>query len=273
MPTEETTGDCRCREDALAGHSMQRFLDACVERAHGVRVLDRLYHPYHIATDVGMLAILVFSAWFSVGRPGLNFVGFVVAFAATQAIYMLCRHIRHRLTGAATRSFLQDSVLIVLPSFAAASVLVGNDLSDSLDLAALGLAMGLACIRVGCFLGGCCYGRPASWGVLYTPQHLVTLQGCRSFSSGPPPVGRVLPIQLFEAAISILLFSALLAWQTQAPATRGYLLPAYLLGYAVWRFSGDFWRAGSVRPRRAGLSEAQWCSAAVAIFCACVLAL
>lgn len=43
-------------------------------------------------------------------------------------------------------------------------------LSMILDLAAPYLALGQAIGRIGCFLNGCCYGRPVAWGI-YFPVH------------------------------------------------------------------------------------------------------
>jgi prolipoprotein diacylglyceryltransferase len=239
------------------------LLDACVRHAHHVRVFGRTYHPYHMATDVGTGAVLLFSAWFAATQPGLAFLGFLVAFAAMQVTYVLARLVRQRISAIAARSFLQDTVLIVLPSFIIASKLVGNDLRASLDLAGLDLALGLSFIRIGCFLGGCCYGRPARWGTLYPPELLRDVRGCRNYTSGPVPRGRVIPIQLFESAFNAFLFAALLVWRLQSPSSHGRILQAYLLAYAAWRFGSDFWRPVSVRPRWAGLSQAQCYSIAV----------
>jgi phosphatidylglycerol---prolipoprotein diacylglyceryl transferase len=249
------------------------LLDTCVRRAHAVRLFGLTYHPYHISTDVGIGAILLFSAWFAATQTGLTLLGFIVAFAAMQGSYVLARLIRWRISGNTGRSFLQDTVLIVLPSFVAASLLAGNDLAPSLDLAGLDLALGLSFIRIGCFFGGCCYGRPARWGVLYLPEHLKDVRGCRSFNCGPVPHGRVIPIQLFESAVNAAMFAALLIWRTHSPSSHGHVLQAYLIGYAVWRFGSDFWRAVSVRPHWAGLSEAQWYAMAVCALMVVVLVL
>ena len=79
-------------------------------------------------------------------------------------------------------------------------------------------------------------------------------------------------MQLFEAGINALLFSALLVWALVGPTgTEGRALPAYLVGYGVWRFASDFWRDVSARPRRAGLSEAQWMAMIVVALSAAVL--
>lgn len=228
-------------------------LDACVRAAHR----RAAYHPYLVATDVGVAAIIAFSAWFAARTADLAFDRFVFAFAIMQGGYLGVRALRRRF-GTASRSFLQDALLFVLPMYLGASALLGNGIVSSLDLAGLELPLGLAFIRVGCFLGGCCYGVPARWGVLYGDDVLVAARGCRTFTPGDKPPGRVVPMQLFEAAFNVAMFAALVTW-----APRGRALVLYLLGYGVWRFVSDFWRRASARPRRAGLSEAQWVSLAV----------
>jgi prolipoprotein diacylglyceryltransferase len=47
----------------------------------------------------------------------------------------------------------------------------------------------------------------------------------------------------------------------------GKILPMYLAGYCAFRFIADFWRRSSVRPRIAGLSEAQVVSCGVLLAC------
>jgi phosphatidylglycerol:prolipoprotein diacylglycerol transferase len=226
-------------------------LDRCVHGAHR----RALYHPYLVATDAGILAMIAFSAWYAARTSDLSFARFALAFGLMQAGYLAIRAARRRFFGIASRSFLQDSVLFILPLYATASALLGNGVRSSLDLAGLDLPLGLAFIRVGCFLGGCCYGVPARWGVRYTRDVLRDARGCRRFTPGDEPSERVLPMQLFEAAFNAVAFVALVVW-----APRGLVLPLYLAGYGVWRFVSDFWRVSSARPRRAGLSEAQWAS-------------
>jgi len=65
------------------------------------------------------------------------------------------------------------------------------------------LALGTMFGRVGCFLNGCCYGRPTRlpWGVVFPPDSFAGLE------FGPVPVH---PSQLYFAAAGLVLF--LLAW-------------------------------------------------------------
>ena len=108
-----------------------------------------------------------------------------------------------------------------------------------LDLCATALPLGHAFGRVGCFLNGCCYGRPTSCflGVTYPAgssvwadhvhQGLVT----RGAAGSLP----VFPSQLIEAAANLLLFAALFHLMRRRPA-RGFVSGVYLVSYAVIRF-------------------------------------
>lgn len=250
--------------------SDSRILDRAVERAHALRHLGPAYHPYHLATNLGIVALLVFSVSYAARRPGMSVAGFFGAFASMQVTYAVARVVKRRVFGIAARSFLQDAVLFVLPSFAAASVLFGNDLRASLDLAGLDLALGVTFIRLGCFFGGCCYGRVASWGVAYRPEHLVATPGCRSFTPGPLPPGRVIPMQLIESAFHAT-STIVLTCLSERGIFRGRLLAVYLLAYGTFRLIADRFRDVSARPRRAGLSEAQWVAMGVMGISALVL--
>lgn len=101
--------------------------------------------------------------------------------------------------------------------------------------------------RVGCLLAGCCYGVPASWGVLMDP------------ASGAPTDTPLLPVQLLEAAgtLAICLLLLYIGRRAQPP---GRLLGTYLLCYGVLRFALEFWRGDAIRGFFLGLSVGQWCS-------------
>ena len=64
------------------------------------------------------------------------------------------------------------------------------------------LALGQAIGRIGCFLGGCCYGVPCAWGVAY-PEGSLPYSVC-----GNAPL---FPVQLVEAGSLFLLFGVCLA--------------------------------------------------------------
>lgn len=104
--------------------------------------------------------------------------------------------------------------------------------------------------RIGCFLGGCCFGvpTPLPWGVRYT--HALALQG------GAPAGVAVHPVPLYEGALELANFALLLHLHRRGE--RLERLAATWLGcYGAQRFLLEFLR-GDARGHWAGLSTSQW---------------
>ena len=102
------------------------------------------------------------------------------------------------------------------------------------DLSAPGIMLGLVCGRLGCFLNGCCYGKPTtSWLGVVFPQR---------------PGTAVHPTQLYESvAGGLLLVLALVVWRKRR--FPGQVLLTVGFGYAVFRFLIELWRDDAERGR------------------------
>jgi phosphatidylglycerol:prolipoprotein diacylglycerol transferase len=107
-------------------------------------------------------------------------------------------------------------------------------LADVLDFVAPGVAVGLAVTRVGCFLNGCCWGKPTTvpWGVQF-PENTPAGIG-----------GPVHPTQLYETAAALAMFGALW-WFYPRRRFSGQTACLFGLLYSVWRFCNEFLRADS----------------------------
>lgn len=95
---------------------------------------------------------------------------------------------------------------------------------DIADILAPSLALGYAIARIGCFLNGCCYGKPSSlpWAVDFfdVPRH---------------------PTQLYSSIYSLVIFGIL--WYSRKKiSTPGILFWSYLGLYAFFRFAIEFLR-------------------------------
>jgi phosphatidylglycerol:prolipoprotein diacylglycerol transferase len=110
------------------------------------------------------------------------------------------------------------------------------------DPYAIGLPLGQALGRIGCFLGGCCYGKPLEHSRFGLTTH---------------------PAQLYEAALDFAVAVTLFAIRKQ-PRAPGLLFRYYLLSYAAIRFVMDFFR-GDEKQVFGPLSYAQWFVLACAI--------
>lgn len=95
------------------------------------------------------------------------------------------------------------------------------------NIIAPSVALGMAIGRFGCFFGGCCYGKIASWGINFGDGNLR------------------LPTQLFEVAFHLTAFILLHIYRHKAPA-NGILFKLYLLSYFIFRFIMEFFRENPI---------------------------
>ena len=110
--------------------------------------------------------------------------------------------------------------------------------------------------RIGCLLGGCCYGMEYSgFGAVYYKHSIIGL---------PPDVG-FFPIQPIEAVFDIFIMLILLLY-AKKPRGKGNILSLYLLLYAVMRFITEMFRGDSFRGIFSGISTSQWISLGLAVF-------
>ena len=118
------------------------------------------------------------------------------------------------------------------------------------------LPLAHAIMRVGCFAGGCCYGIQHPMGVIFTRSPAAP--------SGVP----LLPVQLYEAAVNLIIFAALWIFTHRE---RGWGMTAALYGlmYGFARFWLEFLRGDAIRGFVLGLSTSQIIS--IIVFFACLV--
>lgn len=104
--------------------------------------------------------------------------------------------------------------------------------------------------RIGCFMGGCCYGIPTNsiFGVTFPEGSLQNIQYGY--------VTKVLPTQLFESAFLFVLFLFLLFFKK----LHDYKIEVYLIAYGVFRFLIEFIRGDNRGTNILFLSPSQWAS-------------
>lgn len=141
------------------------------------------------------------------------------------------------------------------------------------DLIAQALPLGEALGRVGCFLNGCCFGKPtaSALGVVYQyPPHgsvwqrqaagrLLPAQAINDYvEHGIAQCNAVLPSQLFDSTMNLVLCAAMIYLATRLrPAGKTFAW--FLIWYALGRFTVEFTR-GDYLVLRGGLTDAQWVS-------------
>jgi phosphatidylglycerol:prolipoprotein diacylglycerol transferase len=109
------------------------------------------------------------------------------------------------------------------------------------DVCAPAIALGQAIGRVGCFMAGDDYGRPAHlpWAVTFTDPEAERL-------GGTPLNVPLHPVQLYESAMCLALF-VFLVWLTRRRHRDGDIIVAYTLLYAIARFGLEFFRGDADR--------------------------
>jgi len=98
-------------------------------------------------------------------------------------------------------------------------------LLKTLDLIAPFIALAQAVGRLGCFLNGCCFGRPSSFGI-YFPLHEKIL----------------IPTQIYSSLALLFIFIITRSLQDK-PHKAGAVFFSYLLLDSLQRFCIEFWRA------------------------------
>lgn len=121
------------------------------------------------------------------------------------------------------------------------------------DVLAPQVALGIGITRIGCFLNGCCYGKPTDG-----PLGIVFPENCSAgWETG---CAAIHPTQLYSSAGGFLTWALLLLWERLSPR-RGATFARFLLLYGTSRFVVDFWRSYEIDAQGPlGLTLSQWIS-------------
>lgn len=118
-----------------------------------------------------------------------------------------------------------------------------------LDLCAPLIPLVHAFGRIGCFLGGCCYGREYhGFGSVQFP-----------YNAQIPELSEVprIPVQLIEAGCNFLMSGVLLYLAKKKHLRNGQLLGIYLIYYPVLRFITELLRGDAIRGHVGWFSTSQ----------------
>jgi phosphatidylglycerol:prolipoprotein diacylglycerol transferase len=128
-----------------------------------------------------------------------------------------------------------------------------------LDCATPGLAVGACWCRLGCFLAGCCWGRPTKspLGLEFPFDHPGMLRLPRGEQWA------LLPTQLYLALAALAILGVVVAARRRLRQRPGAGFAVAALLYALSTFLVEFLRADPGRRFIAGLSHNQWISVAI----------
>ncbi len=142
----------------------------------------------------------------------------------------------------------------VIGAFLGAKI-VRVKLSDYSDAVVPTLPLAHAIGRLGCFCSGCCYGRVTdSWIGMCFPNSI----------TGLAPDVRVIPTQLIESGLNLILFIALMLF-TRKKRYGFTALFVYIIAYGVERFLLEFLRGDEIRGIFGWFSTSQWISIGLVI--------
>jgi phosphatidylglycerol:prolipoprotein diacylglycerol transferase len=105
--------------------------------------------------------------------------------------------------------------------------------------------------RIGCYFGGCCYGKISS-SLIAVPYKILRESELWEYR---------IPTQLFESLVEILIFVMmykLYRKQQGIVSQHKGLLTIYLFAYSIWRFIIEFFRGDSIRGVYFKLSFSQY---------------
>jgi phosphatidylglycerol:prolipoprotein diacylglycerol transferase len=129
------------------------------------------------------------------------------------------------------------------------------------DMAGMVVPVGLAFGRMGCLLGGCCFGRPLEGplGLVFPPYSAASAAQARDGLLHAPHLHSlaVHPTQLYEAWGSFALACVLILWLHGKKRYDGHVFLVFVMGYAALRFVLEYFRADD----RGGIlifSTSQW---------------
>jgi len=138
------------------------------------------------------------------------------------------------------------------------------------DIAGMVIPVGLFFGRMGCFLGGCCFGieSDSAFALVFPPgssasreQHEHGLLSSVNLPSLP-----VVPAQLFEAIGCLAIAAFCMLWLRPRKRFDGQLMLVFLMLYAALRFTLEFFRADD-RGDFGWFTTSQWISIAIVAFC------
>ena len=136
------------------------------------------------------------------------------------------------------------------------------------DVLAPGVVVGQAVGRLGCFMAGCCYGKPAAdlpWAVTFRDVYA-------NRNVGTPLDTPLHPTQIYESLACFLILGILL-WMSPRKRFHGQIVLAYVFLYAVARFIVEMYRGDAVRGFVMGgrLSTSQFIAILLAVAAALAL--
>ena len=213
-----------------------------------ISIANKKISLFTLMSIIGVITALIQSA-ILLHLLSLDWKILLLLFITSSIAFLFIAMLIKAFTGKEDHVMLRYFIAIMLLNFFVLQWL-NQPLLRSLDILAVGYGTIIFFGRFGCFIVGCCHGRPNSFGVYYTHDHVK--EGFTDYYSGV----RLFPIQLVEA---IVMFFIIIISIAQifflAPGTS---LVTFVICYSLLRFTLEFFRGDPGRPYFLSFSEAQW---------------
>lgn len=192
---------------------------------HGPRVQP---WSWPILVGLGALVALIMQAWLAnrigidVGSIlGLSLLGCLLGFIGGKLWY-LALHRKPITSFLRSGACIQGFLLVSLSVLVLGSLSLDMPVRSVLDVTTPGIFFGVAVGRPGCFLTGCCTGRPTAsrWGLVSSDRRLAV---------------RRIPVQLLEAATGFVIGSISLLAVLIGVSVAGTLFAGAVAGYTLVR--------------------------------------
>ena len=231
--------------------STSRLMDNAVRPE--VKILGRKFSGYFCFVVTGLISAIILAA----------LLALISGASLIVAIGMICLNVLVLLAFAMTTKIIWGFERYTFYHYMAMVLfcspfllkMIGQPVFPYLDILSLALILNLAVGRMGCFIVGCCHGKPCKWGVLYGKKHVHS--AFTPFYLGV----RLFPVQLLELVLAMGTVAAG-TWMflSQPP---GNAFTWVVISYGLVRYILEFYRGDAGRPFYKGFSEAQWTSAAL----------
>lgn len=239
-------------QDADAYKTLHLLEDVIQEQIKPrIRIIGRLYSAYHSFGFMGIVLAVSIAYGLTLAR-GLSLWVITALLGLTLLLSILNIVLTTIITGKDSLVFLRYFLSIMAGGVVLLRML-NQPVLPYLENLMLGIGAMQGIGRIGCLKVGCCYGKPAAFGIRYSNLHASA--GFPAFLVG----ARLFPIQLLESSwillsaaisISIALFSGQL----------GYGLATHLVLFSTGRFCLELLRGDNARTYWGQFSEAQWLS-------------
>jgi len=245
--------------------TLNALFDRVVIKGNNIKLFNRRLHPYFLFLDSSIILSVLFSGVFAIVFGGIN--GFKIgAIVALQFLnYENYLKLKGKIFGNRSRTFFQDTIFYIFPTFVLAVYLLNEPILPALDYFGFELTIIIGVARIGCFLGGCCHGIPSNFGVSYPSTILKKVLKPRKYTPTPHADTRVFPLPLVEIIVSVTIFTILFLRLLYGAALNGGSLILFIALYCPYRFFSEFYKLDRATKNIGNISQAQIASIVLCI--------